>query len=89
MQKYIPNRKCVGCQEVKPKNQLLRIAKNDRGVFIDEKQRLPGRGAYLCKKAECLHLAKKKKGLERSLKVTIPKEFYDLLDKFFAENYKN
>ncbi|WP_083943535.1 RNase P modulator RnpM [Caldicellulosiruptor naganoensis] len=88
MQEYIPHRKCVGCQKIKPKSQLLRIAKNDKGIFIDEKQKLPGRGAYLCKNEECLQLAKKKKGLDRSLKATIPREFYDLLDKFFAENYK-
>ncbi|AZT90187.1 YlxR family protein [Caldicellulosiruptor changbaiensis] len=88
MQEYVPHRKCVGCQKIRPKYQLLRIAKNNEGIFIDEKQRLPGRGAYLCKNEECLHLAMKKKGLERSLKVAIPKEFYDVVERFFAENFK-
>lgn len=86
MQEYIPHRKCVGCQKIKPKHQLLRIAKNSNGIFIDIKQVLPGRGAYLCKDKECLQLAKKKKGLERSLKTPVSKEFYDMLEKFFNEN---
>ena len=46
---------------IKPKRDLLRVVKTDEGVFIDPKQKMPGRGAYICKDLECLKLAMKKK----------------------------
>lgn len=63
MQEYIPHRKCVGCEKIRPKYQLLRIVKNNDGIFIDEKQKLPGRGAYLCKIRSACSLPRRRKGL--------------------------
>jgi len=82
VQEFIPHRKCVGCMSIKPKKELLRIVRTDKEIFIDSKQKMPGRGAYICKDLECLKLAMKKKGLEKSLKVNISKDFYEKLEEF-------
>jgi len=44
-----------------------------------------GRGAYLCRSGECLAKARKNRGLERSLKMRIPDEIYENLEKEFEE----
>ena len=78
----IPLRKCVGCQEMKSKKEMLRILKTAENEFVlDATGRKNGRGAYLCFSKECLEKARKNKGLERSFKQTIPKEVYENLEK--------
>ncbi len=78
----IPMRKCVGCQEMKSKKEMLRILKTAENEFVlDATGRKNGRGAYLCFSKECLEKARKNKGLERSFKQTIPKEVYENLEK--------
>ena len=78
----IPMRKCVGCQEMKSKKEMLRILKTAENEFVlDATGRKNGRGAYLCFLKECLEKARKNKGLERSFKQTIPKEVYENLEK--------
>ena len=79
--KKIPLRKCVGCGEMKAKKELIRVIKNDEGVFLDASGRKNGRGAYICADTDCLEKARKSKGLERSLKVAIPDEVYENLEK--------
>jgi predicted RNA-binding protein YlxR (DUF448 family) len=80
--KKIPLRQCVGCQEEKPKKDLIRILKTpEEEVIMDTTGRKNGRGAYICPNPECLQKAKKSKGLERSLKISIPKEVYENLEK--------
>ena len=79
--KKIPLRQCVGCGEMKAKKELIRVIKNDEGVFLDASGRKNGRGAYICADTECLKKARKSKGLEISLKVAIPDEVYENLEK--------
>jgi predicted RNA-binding protein YlxR (DUF448 family) len=80
--KKIPLRQCVGCQEEKPKKDLIRILKTpEEEVVLDTTGRKNGRGAYICPNPECLKKAIKSKGLERSLKVSIPKDVYENLEK--------
>ena len=79
--KKIPLRQCVGCVEMKAKKELIRVIKNDEGVFLDASGRKNGRGAYICANTDCLEKARKSKGLERSLKVAIPDEVYENLEK--------
>lgn len=79
--KKIPMRQCVGCGEMKAKKELLRVLKTDDGVLLDATGKKNGRGAYICANTECLKKARKSKGLERSLKVAIPDEVYDNLEK--------
>ncbi len=80
--KKIPQRQCVGCCENKDKKSMLRVIKtSDDVILLDDTGKKNGRGAYICKTAECLDKAIKNKGLERSLKIKIPKDVYDQLQK--------
>ena len=79
--KKIPMRQCVGCGEMKAKKELIRVLKTEDGVWLDATGKKNGRGAYICANPECLKKARKSKGLERSLKVAIPDEVYDNLEK--------
>lgn len=80
--KKIPQRQCVGCGENKDKKSMLRVIKtSDDVILLDDTGKKNGRGAYICKTAECLDKAIKNKGLERSLKIKIPKDVYDQLQK--------
>ncbi|WDL97343.1 RNase P modulator RnpM [Alicyclobacillus sp. ALC3] len=78
--KKIPLRKCVGCGQMLPKRELVRVVLTPEGdIALDATGKRNGRGAYLCAKAECLTLARKRKALERSLKTSIPAPLYDHL----------
>ena len=80
--KKIPMRKCVGCQEMKSKKEMIRVIRTSEGEFLlDATGRKNGRGAYLCPNSDCLAKAVKNKGLERSFKQAIPKEVYEALEK--------
>ena len=80
--KRIPQRQCVGCNEMKNKKEMIRILKTPEGQFaLDTTRRKNGRGAYLCPSVECFQKAVKGKGLERSFKMAIPKEVYEALEK--------
>ena len=84
--KKVPMRKCVGCQEMKSKKEMIRIIRTgEQEFFLDATGRKNGRGAYICQNPECLQKAKKNKGLERSFKQAIPKEVYDMLEKEMGE----
>ena len=84
MNKKIPLRQCVGCHEMKSKKEMLRVLKTaEEEVILDITGKMNGRGAYLCKNAECLKKAMKHKGLERSLKMEIEKNVYEKLEKEF------
>ena len=84
--KKIPMRKCVGCGEMKPKKELMRILKTESGEFIvDAAGKKNGRGAYICRSLDCLKSAVKSRGLERSFKQEIPQDVYDRLEKEMGE----
>lgn len=78
----IPQRQCIGCQEMKNKKDLIRVLRTCEGdIVVDTTGKKNGRGAYLCKNADCLKRAIKSKSLERSLKVDIKQEVYEQLEK--------
>ena len=78
----MPVRMCVGCQEMKNKKEMSRVIKTPEGTFmLDATGKKNGRGAYVCPSEECLQLARKNKGLERSVKQAIPAEVYESLEK--------
>lgn len=79
--KKIPMRQCVGCGEMKAKKELIRVIKTEEEVLLDTTGRKNGRGAYICANPECLKKARKSKGLQRSLKASIPDEVYENLEK--------
>ena len=73
-------RMCTGCMTMFPKKDLIRIVKNDEGILsIDLKGKVPGRGAYICKKIECLDKAIKTNRLEKNLEIKISKDTYNAL----------
>ncbi len=77
MAKKIPLRKCVACQEMFAKKELLRIVKTpENEIVIDETGKQNGRGAYICKKRECFEKAEKTKALVRSLACDISAEVH-------------
>ena len=82
MAKKIPLRQCIGCGEMKGKKDMMRVLKTAEGdICLDVTGKKNGRGAYVCKTKDCLQLARKSKGLERSFKMSIPGEVYDALEK--------
>jgi len=79
-QKKIPMRQCVGCREMKPKKELIRVVRSPEGaISLDFRGKAPGRGAYLCPDAACLKRATKAKALNRAFETDIPQEIYDQL----------
>ncbi len=86
MAKKVPLRQCVGCGEMKSKKDMLRVLRTAEGeTCLDATGKKNGRGAYICKNGDCLKQARRNKGLERSLKMSIPDEVYDTLEKEFKE----
>ena len=84
MTKKIPLRQCVGCGSMADKHDMIRVIRNPEGGYeLDGTGRKNGRGAYLCRREECLKAACKKKGLERSFKAVIPEEVYQRLQEEF------
>ncbi|MEG6615721.1 YlxR family protein [Peptococcaceae bacterium 1198_IL3148] len=72
-----PLRMCVGCQEMKPKKELVRIVRTpDEAIEIDYTGKKSGRGAYICPQLECLVKAEKGKRLEKSFKQKIGSDVY-------------
>ena len=86
VKKKIPMRKCVGCGEMKPKKELMRILRTQDGEFMtDTTGKKNGRGAYICRSLDCFKSAVKSRGLERSFKQEIPQDVYDRLEKEMGE----
>lgn len=82
MNKKVPMRLCVGCGEMKPKKELIRVIRTPgEEILLDTTGKQNGRGAYICKSTECLKKALDRKGLERSLKMGISKEIKENLSK--------
>lgn len=80
MERKIPMRQCVGCREMKPKKELIRVVRSpEGGISLDFRGKAPGRGAYLCHDPACLKRAIRSKALERGFETAIPQEVYDSL----------
>ena len=80
MPKHTPLRQCLGCREMKPKAELVRVVRSPEGtVSVDLRGKAPGRGAYVCRSADCLKKALRSKAVGRALGVEIPPEIYDAL----------
>ena len=82
MEKKIPMRQCLGCREMKPKRELIRVVRSPEGnISLDFKGKASGRGAYVCPEPQCLKKAIKAKALERAFSTQIPPEIYESLEK--------
>ena len=84
----ILERTCIGCNIKKNKQELLRIVKNKNGnIDIDETYKMQGRGAYICKKIDCLDIAIKKKKLERSFSCKIDINVYEKIKNVICDKF--
>jgi len=80
MKKKTPLRQCLGCREMKAKNDLIRVVKSPEGeISLDFKGKNPGRGAYLCHSTLCLKRAEKSKALSKAFGVPIPQDIMDVI----------
>ncbi len=78
----MPVRRCVGCQEMKNKKEMIRVIRTKEGEFLlDATGKKNGRGAYICPSKDCFQQAVKNKGFERSFKQSIPPDVYEALEK--------
>jgi len=64
------------------KENLIKVVKNKENIIqLDETNKLPGRGAYVCKKDECIQKCTKTRGFNRAFKGNVPHDIYDKLKK--------
>ena len=81
MPKKIPMRQCLGCREMKPKGELIRVVRSPEGeISLDFRGKKPGRGAYLCPDVACLTRAKKGRAIERAFSAQVDPEVYAALE---------
>lgn len=79
-EKKVPMRMCVGCREMKPKRELIRVVRSPEGaVSMDATGRKPGRGAYVCRSVDCLKRAIKQRQLERAFDCPLGEETHQSL----------
>ena len=79
--KKIPMRQCLGCNEHKPKIELMRVVRTPEGdTVLDFTGKKSGRGAYVCRSLSCLRKARKSKRLEKNLDCAISDEVYDKME---------
>ncbi|AKG04544.1 RNA-binding protein [Salimicrobium jeotgali] len=78
--KKTPLRKCVVTQEMKPKQQLIRVVRNKEGeVFVDPTGKKNGRGAYISKDLSVINTAEEQGMLARHLNTGIDSEVFEQL----------
>lgn len=81
--KHVPQRTCVGCRQIRPKRELVRVVRTPAaGVQIDQTGKRAGRGAYLCRNRECWKVALGTQRLEHALKTDLNAEERLLLERF-------
>ena len=78
--KKIPMRMCLGCGEMKPKKELIRVVRSPEGdISLDFKGKAAGRGAYICRSTECLEKARKARRFEKSFSCRIEDSVYEVM----------
>ena len=89
MEKKVPLRMCIGCREMKPKKDMLRIVKNAEGkIFLDVKGKAPGRGAYICDSEACINKCCKQKQVNRAFSCAVSDEIYTAIREDFLAKSK-
>ena len=85
--RHVPERTCVVCRRKAAKPELLRLCHDGAGrVVVDQHQRLPGRGAYVCLSLECAQLLMKKRALSHGFRVFVAKEDYSSVLEYIRQN---
>ena len=79
---FIPKRMCIVCRQMKTKDELVRIVKNNASeIFVDKTFKAQGRGAYICKNDTCREKLVKTRALDRAFKCTVGNECLENLMK--------
>ncbi len=77
----IPLRQCLGCNEHKPKQALIRVVRSPEGIVsLDLTGKKSGRGAYICRDLACLRKARKSGRIAHNLACAITPEVYDSME---------
>lgn len=85
-QRKIPMRQCLGCNEHRPKRELMRVVKRPDGtVELDLAGKVSGRGAYICRDIKCFRRARKSRRIEHNLECAITDELYDAMEREIEE----
>jgi predicted RNA-binding protein YlxR (DUF448 family) len=85
--KKVPLRMCLGCGEMKPKKELIRVVKNKEGEYnVDLSGKQNGRGAYICRSTDCFNKARKAKRFEKKFEGEIPDDVYNRLLQELGQN---
>ena len=85
-EKKIPMRQCLGCNEHKPKRELLRVVRDPEGnVTLDFTGKKSGRGAYICKDVKCFKKVRKSGRLAKNLECEISESVYENLERELSE----
>lgn len=88
--KKIPMRMCLGCNEMKPKMELIRVVKSPESeISLDFKGKAPGRGAYICRSTDCLEKARKARRFEKSFSCKIEDSVYEVMMNELGEESQN
>ncbi|MGB9813555.1 MAG: RNase P modulator RnpM [Thermovenabulum sp.] len=78
--KKIPQRMCLGCKQMKPKKELIRVVRTpDGNILIDLTGKKSGRGAYFCKDPKCFDKALDEDRLSKALDCKVDKEVIERL----------
>ncbi len=81
-----PLRMCLGCGEMKPKRELIRVVRRpDESIALDATGKMAGRGAYICPNAQCLTRAQKGRRLEKTFSCRIEEDVYTRLQQMMTE----
>lgn len=85
MKNKIPQRMCVSCRNMFPKNQLVRLVATESGVKVDGTGKMSGRGVYLCKNRQCIQRAAKNKGFEKAHGFAVTEQLQQELEKLIEK----
>lgn len=75
-----PMRMCLGCNEMRPKKELMRVVKSPEGeISLDFTGKKNGRGAYICRSTECFEKARKARRFEKTFSCKIEENVYEVM----------
>lgn len=91
--KHVPLRKCMACNEMKDKKELIRLVRTKKDddsveISLDRTFKAPGRGAYLCKSPDCLKKVLKSRRIDRVFSHKVPEEVYAQLEEAIAVEHE-
>ncbi len=76
-----PQRTCIACRKKGDKSNFLKVVRNKNGeVMLEKDKKLDGRGAYVCKNADCVKKCQKTRALNRIFKTEISQNLYEELE---------